>query len=123
MKKVLATALLGLSLVSVSAFAHGPAKAQHGGVVQESNDLSFELVAQPTGAAIYVVDHDDPADVSNMSGKLTVLNGTEKSEADLKPAGPDKLEATGVKVVKGSKVVATISGAVSKPLTVRFIAK
>lgn len=123
MNKLLATALLGLSLFSANVLAHGSAKAQHGGIVKEANDLSFELVSQPAGAAIFVVDHDAPADVSKMSGKLTVLNGTQKSEADLKPTGPDKLEATGVKVVAGSKVVATIHGAVSKALTVRFTVK
>jgi hypothetical protein len=90
----------------MNAMAHGTAKPQHGGIVQSASDLSFELVPQANGAAIYVIDHDDPADVSKMGGKLTVLNGAEKSEADIKPAGGNKLEATGIKVAKGSKVVA-----------------
>lgn len=55
-----------------------------------------------------------------MTGKLTVLSGTEKSEAELKPVAADRLEATGVKLVPGSKVVATLSSPGSKTTTVRF---
>ena len=109
MKKIFIAGVLGLSAVGFNAAAHGPAKAEHGGVVQTAHDLSFELVAKANGASLYVVDHDDPADVSKMTGKLTVLNGTEKSEAELKPVAADRLEATGVKLVAGSKVVATLS--------------
>ena len=123
MKKFFSAAALGLALASQGAFAHGPAKAQHGGIVQSSSDLSFELVPQANGAVIYVVDHDDPADVSKMGGKLTVLNGSDRSEADLKPSGPDTLVATGVKIGAGSKVVASITGASSKTVTVRFTVK
>jgi hypothetical protein len=120
MKKMFIAAVVGLSVVGFNAAAHGPAKAQHGGIVQTANDLSFELVKQANGASIYVVDHDDPADVSKMTGKLTVLTGTEKSEAELKPAGADRLEATGIKLEQGSKVVATLSSPGSKTMTVRF---
>jgi len=120
MKKIFIAAVIGLSAVGFNAAAHGPAKAEHGGVVQTANDLSFELVKQAKGASIYVVDHDDPADVSKMTGKLTVLTGTEKSEAELKPVAADRLEAIGVKLVSGSKVVATLSTPGSKTMTVRF---
>lgn len=123
MKKLLSAAVLGLSLISMNAMAHGTAKPQHGGIVQSASDLSFELVPQANGAAIYVIDHDDPADVSKMSGKLTTLNGAEKSEADIKPAGGNKLEATGIKVAKGSKVVAAITGVEGQTVTVRFSVK
>jgi hypothetical protein len=44
---------------------------------------------------------------TGLKGKLTVLNGAEKSEADLVVAG-DKLEAKGVKLAKGAKVVAAL---------------
>lgn len=123
MKKLLSIAVLGLSLVSLNAMAHGAAKPQHGGVVQAASDLSFELVPQANGAAIYVVDHDDAADVSKMGGKLTALNGSEKSEAELKPVGGNKLEATGIQVAKGSKVVASVTGVEGKTVTVRFSVK
>ncbi|MDP3310314.1 MAG: hypothetical protein Q8S56_05030, partial [Polaromonas sp.] len=59
---------------------------------------------------------------AGLSGKLTVLNGAEKSEAELKPAGGNKLEAKGVKLNKGAKVVAVLNMG-KKPVTVRFTVK
>ncbi|SER52570.1 hypothetical protein [Giesbergeria anulus] len=123
MKKLISAAILGLSLVSLNAMAHGGAKPQHGGIVQSARDLSFELVPQENGAAIYVVDHDAPADVNKASGKLTVLNGAEKSEATLSSTGANKLEAKDIKLTKGSKVVATLTGFGDKTITVRFTVK
>jgi hypothetical protein len=107
------------ALSAGGAFAHGSAAPQHGGVVQTAADLSMELVATPGGALIYLVDHDSPFDASGISGKITVLNGTEKSEADLQPAGGNKLEAKGVKLGKGARVVAVLTIA-KRPVTVRF---
>jgi hypothetical protein len=118
---VLALLVVFAAGAAPDARAHG-AQARHGGVVQTANDLSFELVARPDGAVIYVEDHGKPVATAGMSGKLTVLNGAEKSEAAITPAG-DRLEAKGVKVVKGSKVVAALSTADRKAITVRFTAK
>jgi len=123
MKRLLTLATIGAAALAFNASAHGPDKAQHGGVVQGGGDLSFELVAEPGGASIYVVDHGKPADVSKMSGKLTVLNGADKSEAELKPAAPNKLEAKDVKLASGAKAVATVTTATNKVVTVRFVAK
>lgn len=121
-RKTLLSAVVALSaaLCAALAMAHGAAAPQHGGVVQTAADLSFELVDQPGGAIIYVMDHDDEADVAKLGGKLTVLNGAEKSEGELKPIGGNKLEAKGVKLGKGAKAVAVIEGASRKAVTVRF---
>ncbi|MET3182242.1 hypothetical protein SAMN05518845_107264 [Variovorax sp. YR750] len=122
-KSLCAAVLLSSSAVAtMPALAHGAAPARHGGVVQTASDMSFELVAVADGAALYVVDHDDDYDAKQMSGKLTVLNGTEKSEAELKPAGGNKLEAKGVKLGKGAKVVAAVTEG-RKTITVRFTVK
>jgi len=122
-RKLLAAVLLGLSALSFNAaMAHGGAKAKHGGVAATASDLGFELVGTPTGAAIYVEDHGKPMAPTGMTGKLTVLNGTEKSEADLAAAG-DKLEAKGVKLAAGAKVVAALTTAERKVITVRFTVK
>lgn len=97
-------------------------KPMHGGVVVEVKDMDYELVAKSTTIQLYVRDHGKPADVSKASAKVTLLTGTEKQEAELKPAG-DKLEATGsFKVGPGTKAVAvvTING---KPATARFTLK
>jgi hypothetical protein len=120
--KLLAVAVLSLSVVSFNALAHGGAKPKHGGVVATASDLGFELVGTPTGAAIYVEDHGKAMAPTGMSGKLTVLNGAEKSEADLVVAG-DKLEAKGVKLAAGAKVVAALTTPGKKAITVRFTVK
>ena len=115
--------LLALGASSfTAAHADGAAKPKRGGVVQSANHLDFELVAQADGASIYIDDHGKPVPVAGASGKLTVLNGTDKSEAELKPAG-DKLEAKGVKLVSGSKAVASVVTADNKTITVRFAIK
>ena len=105
-----------------AALAHSGAEPKHGGTVQAASDLSFELVAQPGGAAIYVEDHGKPMPLTGVTGRLTVLNGSDRTEADLTPAG-DRLEARGVKLASGSKVVAALRTAKQKAITVRFTVK
>lgn len=118
--KLLTALVLGLSMLSFNtAQAHGGAKPQHGGVVATASDLGFELVGTPTGAVIYINDHGKPMAPTGMTGKLTVLNGAEKSEAELVVAG-DRLEAKGVKLVAGAKVVAALATSAKKAITVRF---
>jgi hypothetical protein len=116
--------MLGASvLVAPTAMAHGTAAPMHGGVVQTAADLSFELVATAGGAEIYIQDHGKDADASQFSGKLTVLNGAQKSEAPLAPAGAGKLEAKGITLSKGAKAVAVLTTSGKKSITVRFTVK
>lgn len=123
MKKLFSVVVLALSALSFNAaFAHGGVKAKHGGVVAMASDLGFELVGTPTGAAIYVEDHGKPMVPTGMIGKLTVLKGAEKSEAELAVVG-DKLEAKGVKLAAGAKVVAVLTTPAKKAITVRFTVK
>jgi hypothetical protein len=123
MKKLFTVVVLGLSaLLFNAALAHGGGPAKHGGVVATASDLSFELVASPDGALIYVEDHGKPMAPTGLKGKLTVLNGADKSEADLVVAG-DKLEAKGLKLAKGAKVVAALVTPAAKAITVRFTVK
>lgn len=124
-KNLPSLAALALSLFAfghTAAIAHGGAAARHGGVVQLASDLSFELVALPDGAAIYVEDHGKPIAPTGMSGKLTVLNGTERSEGVLAVAG-DRLVAKGVRLASGAKAVAALTTANRKAITVRFTVK
>ena len=123
MKKLLTVVVLGLSALTLNvALAHSGAKAKHGGVSATASDLGFELVGTPAGAVIYVEDHGKPMAPTGMAGKLTVLNGTEKSEAALAVAG-EKLEAKGVKLSAGAKVVAALTTPAKKAITVRFTVK
>ena len=122
-KKLLTVVVLGLSALSFNvAVAHGGGQAKHGGVVATASDLGFEMVSTPDGAAIYVEDHGKPMAPTGLKGKLTVLNGAEKSEADLVVTG-DKLEAKGLKLAKGAKVVAALVTPAAKAITVRFMVK
>lgn len=102
------------------AMAHGSAKARHGGIVQMASDLEFELVTAADGAILYVVDHDQPLASKGVTGKLTVLQGSNKSEALLKEDGDNKLRAQGFKLAKGDKVVAVLNNLKGKTTTVRF---
>ncbi len=77
------------------------------------------LIATSDGATVYVVDHEDDYDATQMSGKLTVLNGADKSEVALKSAGGNRLEANGVELGKGAKVVAAVTEG-RKATTVHF---
>jgi hypothetical protein len=121
-KTLLTASLFALATVAGNAaLAHG-ADPKHGGVVQAASELTFELVSTADGAVIYVEDHGKPVNPTGMSGKLTVLNGSEKSEAPLSATG-DKLEAKGIKVGSKAKVVAALQTTNQKAITVRFTAK
>jgi hypothetical protein len=124
MKKLLITLTAAVALAaSAGAFAHGT-KPKHGGVVQTASDLLFELVTKGDTATIYVEDHGKQFATAGASGKLTVLNGKEKSEAPLQPVGENTLEAKGVsKLTAGAKAVATITFADKKTVNARFTIK
>jgi hypothetical protein len=122
--KMMAIAVLALSAVTLNtAMAHGTSGPRHGGIVQVANDVNFELVLEADGATIYLVDHDEPMASKGISGKLTVLNGSDKAEVDVKAIDGNKLRATGVKIAKGAKVVAVLNNVEGKTATVRFRVK
>ena len=124
MKYLISVASLVISCLSVNpVLAHGDAKPQHGGILQVANDLSFELVAQADGATIYLMDHGKPLASKGITGKLTVLQGSNKIEADIKEAGDNTLRVLGVKLGKGDKLVAALSNIGGKSMTVRFTIK
>ena len=96
-------------------------KPMHGGIVVESNDMDYELVARPDTLTLHLRDHGKPAKSEGVSAKLTLLNGTEKTEAVLVPAGEGKLEAKGTfNVAAGTKVVALVTLPGKKLANVRF---
>lgn len=122
-RNLLGAAAIASALIAAPvAMAHGAPDPQHGGVVQAAADLAFELVGTADGAVIYVTDHGDDYDVARLSGTITVLDGSAKSEAPLKPAGGNKLEAPGLRLAQGAKAVAVLNGG-GKPITVRFAVK
>lgn len=118
-----AAAILATLWLSTPAWAHGPAKAQHGGIVQKASDLTFELVRADAGVSLYVDDHGTKKSTQGASGQLTVLSAGQRSLATLVPAGENQLVAKGLKVAPGAKVVAAVSFADQKSVTVRFTLK
>lgn len=127
MKRLAVTAAtllsLGLSLPAGAAGEHDH-RPLHGGIVVEASHLDWELVAKPERIVIHVRDHGKKASTAGASGKLTLLSGGKKSEAVLRPAGDDRLEAEGpFTLAPGSKLVATVTLAGRQPANVRFALK
>lgn len=114
---------LSLALPAGAAGEHDH-RPLHGGIVVEASHLDWELVAQPERIVIHVRDHGKKASTAGASGKLTLLSAGKKSEAVLRPAGDDRLEAEGpFTLAPGSKLVATVQLAGRKPATMRFALK
>lgn len=96
---------------------HAPSR---GGVVVETKAMDFEVVARPGLIQVWVDDHGKPFQLDGAKGKVTLLNGSEKTEAELVAAG-DHLQAKGsFKVAKGTKGIATVTLAGKPAASARF---
>ncbi|MBS7808591.1 hypothetical protein [Variovorax sp. PCZ-1] len=116
-------AALALSGIAYAAGDKHDHSAKHGGIVVEVKDMDYEIVAKTDLMQIYVSDHGKSAKLDGAKAKVTLLNGSEKSEVELQPAG-DKFEAKGAfKVAKGTKGIALITLAGKSATTVRFEVK
>ncbi len=83
----------------------------------------LEIVARPDLIQVYVDDHGKPVQLDGARAKVMLLNGADKSEVQLVPAG-DKLEAKGAfKVAKGTKGVVVLNLAGKAAMTARFEVK
>lgn len=110
-------ALSGAATLAAGTHGHDP---KFGGIVVETRAGDFEIVAKPVVLQIYVSDHGKAAKLAGAKAKITLLNGTEKSDVDLVSVG-DKLEAKGAfKVGKGTKGIAVVTLAGKPPATARF---
>ncbi len=120
----LKTTLIAAAIATTGiAFAAGDHTAKHGGIFIETKALDFEVVAKPDLIQVYVADHGKAVKLDGAKGKVTLLNGTEKTEAELAPAG-DKLEAKGAfKVAKGTKGIAVVTLAGKPAVSARFEVK
>jgi hypothetical protein len=99
---------------------HAP---KHGGTVVETKAGDMELVAKPELIVIHVSDHGKPMTLTSATGKVTVFNGNDKTEAPLALAG-NKLEAKGsFKVSAGTKVLADVALNGKPAVAARFTLK
>jgi hypothetical protein len=118
-----------LMLLATTSWAHEDHVHDHakdhqprqGGVMVVIGHTDYELVAQPDRLVLHVHDQGKPVSTAGASGQITVLTGSKKTEATLRPAGPNRLEATGsFPLGKGTKAMAVVTLAGQKPATVRF---
>lgn len=121
LNRLAAAALAGATLaLAPLALAHSGSAPKHGGTVAAASDLAFELAGTADGATLYIEDHGKPYATAGISGKLMVLNGPDRSEARLEPAGDNRMQAKGLKIAKGTKSVANLTLPNKKEITVRF---
>jgi hypothetical protein len=126
MLKIIASTFCAAAVlaVGVSAWAAGSGhEARFGGIHLESKVMDMEVIAKPEVLQIYVSDHGKPLKIEGGKAKITLLNGVEKSELELAPAG-DKFEAKGVfKVMPGTKGIVLVTLAGKPGSTARFTVK
>jgi hypothetical protein len=125
--KLQALTLAALMSITATVFAAGDHKHDHvaknGGIVVETKQGDLEIVAKPDVIQLFVDDHGKPTKLDGAKAKVTLLNGSEKTDVELAVAG-DKLEAKGAyKVTKGTKGVAVLTLAGKPPVTARFTVK
>jgi hypothetical protein len=121
--KTLRMSGLALLLTSGIAFGHGNTKPLHGGVVQMVGEQTFELVAKPDGAELYVVDDGEDIDSSQSSAMLIVDANGVRSEVAMLAAGGNKYVAKGAKIPSGAKVVVMLVATDQAKTTARFTIK
>jgi hypothetical protein len=121
--KMRALKVLSLMLLLASGVALGNTKPLHGGVVQRVGEQTFELVAKPEGAELYVVDDGEDIDSSKMSAMMTIDAAGMKSEVVMLAAGSNKFVAKGAKLPSGAKVAVMLVDANQSKTTARFTIK
>ena len=123
MNKTLFAPLLIATALALPAFAAEDHAPKHGGIVVETKAGDLELVAKPELIVIHISDHGKPMKLSSASGKVTVFNGNDKTEAPLALIG-DKLEAKGsFKLGAGTKVLADLTVNGKPAVAARFTLK
>lgn len=119
-RTLLLASLLTFSIASATAGSGHDLKPKFGGVVVETKAGDVEIVAKPDSIQIHITDHGKVVKLEGAKAKVTLLNGAEKSEVTLSPAG-DKLEAKGAfKITKGTKGIAFVTLAGKSATTARF---
>lgn len=108
--KLKTLAIASLLAIGGAAFAAGDDHTpKHGGIFIGGKVYDLEVIARSDVIQVYVHNHGKQANVDGAKGKVTLLNGSEKTEVDLAVAG-DKLEAKGAfKVAKGTKGIASVT--------------
>lgn len=124
-KTVIMLAIASMFGLSSLAQAHGddPA-AKHGGMVSIVKDVTYELVSTPDSLTMYVEDHGKAVDTKQAKAKVTMLIAGKKVQADLIPAGENKLQAKGkFDVNADTKIISVVTLPGKSASTVNFALK
>ena len=120
---VLLTSLMAITTAPAIAGAEHDLTPKFGGVVVETKVGDMEIVAKPDSIRIHINDHGKDVKLEGAKAKVTLLNGSEKTEVDLVPVG-NKMEAKGAfKVAKGTKGIALLTLSGQPATTARFEVK
>lgn len=123
MMRAFALALALLAGVALAA-AHGTGKekSHHGGQVVTAGHDHLELVAKDGELTLYVRGEDDkPESVKGAVASATVLAAGKQVSVKLEPQGDNIMKGTGAfTVVKGMRVVVSLTMPEHKPVTARF---
>jgi hypothetical protein len=106
--KKLAAALILIAGMTGAAFAHGTSRPQHGGVVRMSGETMFELVQEPAGVSLYVLEEDEPVEAAGMTARLTVINGERRTNVNMQSAADNKFVASGLRLQTGANVAVLV---------------
>ena len=104
-------AFLACCLVWSPAYAHGDHEAKHGGIMSRGDEIvSAELVVQKDAIVMYIETEDGhPLPTSEVTGTVTLVAPQRPvQEANLAPAGDNKLTASGFRPTRGDRVNARI---------------
>lgn len=115
------------AFVPLSATAHDSHnKPMFGGIVTDAGGLQLELVLKATEIVLHVSDHTKPIDLKGANARITVLNGSEKTEISLTAHGSKfegKAATANLPTQKGVKAMAVVTFAGKAPMTARFEVK
>ena len=109
------------ALTAAPAIAHmDHGKPQFGGVVAEAGMAQFEIVGAGNEIVVHVTQHGEPVNTTTATARLVVLDGANKSEILLKPAGSNLFKGAG-KLPSGAKLMLNASWPAQKPMQARAV--
>ena len=119
-------AALSSALLSSLAFAHGDWPAQHGGIMNEGGETSFELIQKGKATTVCLSDHGKPVATRGASGSLQVTRAGKETRHDIKAvAAGNCLTASGevAKLRVGDTALARVELADGSVVIGRFAVK
>jgi len=98
-----------LLTAALPVYAHGSMEPRHGGAVQMTGEIVFELVPTARGLSVYLTEEDEPLAASKFTASVIVTapSGAKTTHALVAQNG-NLFLAPGVRPARGSRVVVRI---------------